>query len=327
MTEQGIPRRGVESRPEAQLMDMFRRLRADVDGLQRGSSLRNASISGGDGLAVLDPDGNVVLRLSTADGGGVVAYDPGGTEAARFGPLVHTAPGEYGVEVNAGDSWVRLGYATTSWAQVAGRPGEPGGATIPGTFITGTVPAASTATTAGSATTAASATTATKAGQADGSQYGWTNTVAGTEFYQVWVGNDGGFHFGRNVSSLRYKENIRDAPGDPKAILKLRPVLYDRIPKSPPVLTADGEPAIGPVTAPVGSKNEYGLIAEETFPHLPEVVTHFDGQIDGIRYELVGVAAIPVLQDHEDRIATLEKTVKDQAALIERLIAHTGMVE
>lgn len=330
MTEGAVPRRGLEARPEAQLMGLIRQLRADVDGLQRGSTLRNASISGGDGLAVLDPDGNVVTRLSTDGGGGVVAYDPDGTEAARFGPLVHTAPGEYGVEVNAGDAWVRLGYATTTWSQVAGRPGTTGGATIPGTFITGTVPAATTAgsaTTAGTATTATSATTATKAAQADGSQYGWSNTVSGTEFYQVWVGNDGGFHFGRNVSSIRYKENVRDWPGDPKAILNLRPVLYDRIPVSPPVLTADGEPAIGPATAPVGAKDEYGLIAEDTAEHLPELATWFDGKIDGLRYELLGVAAVPVLQDHESRIATLEATIKAQADLIQRLVAHTGMVE
>lgn len=312
------PRRTYEPNAQARFAAQLRSLRADVDRLQRSSNLRNAAISGGDGLAVLDVDGNTVLRLSTTDGGGVVAYRADGSEAARFGPLFHTVPGEFGVEVDAGDSWVRLGYQSASWAQIAGRPGVTGGATIPGSFISSAVAAATTAATAGSASTAGSATTAGKASQADGSQYAFDNNVAGTSFAAVWVGNDGGYHFGRNVSSRKYKENIREAGLGP-ALLDLQPVRYDRRPSYRAAVTADGEPAEGPEQMIPGAVNEFGLIAEDVHEHLPEVVTWWDGQIDGVRYDLLGVAAIPVLQDHEARIAKLEELVTAQAGLIEAL--------
>ncbi|MCU1568790.1 MAG: hypothetical protein JWQ56_3727, partial [Pseudarthrobacter sp.] len=121
--------------------------------------------------------------------------------------------------------------------------------------------------------------------QANGSEYGFTNNVAGTQFYALWVGNDGGFHFGRNTSSIQYKENVHAHDVDPAKVLELQPVVYDRI---------DGLPG------------EYGLIAEQVAEHLPELVVWFDGKIDGLRYDLLPVALLDVVRDQENRIRALE---------------------
>lgn len=243
-------------------------------------------------------DGTLGVQVNPTDGT-FVAYNAAGTDpVARFGSLVNTAPGSYGVEVLVGATWVQLGAQSTTWGTIAGRPGVSGGATIDGSFITGTVPAA---------------TEATHAAQADGSQYGWTNNVGGTSFYALWVGNDGGFHLGRNVSSIKYKENVTDAVLDPDAVLNLRPVTYDRKATFKYPEDEAGNRLIGPEQKFEGAKDQFGLIAEETLPHVPELVTYFDGEIDGVSYELVGVALIPV--------------IKQQAAEIEALRAENNAIK
>jgi hypothetical protein len=219
------------------------------------------------------------------DGVFIVYSDDGTTPVARFGPLDNSAPGQYGVEVLVGTTWVQIGAQAVTWDLVAGKPvwaADP--AHIAGANISGAV---------------ASATEATHAAQADGSEYGWTNNVAGTSFYALWVGNDGGFHLGRNVSSIKYKENVTDATVAPEAVLNLRPVRYDRKPSG-----TNGEFP--------GAKNEFGLIAEEVAEHLPEIVTTFEGEIDGVRYDLLAVALLPVLQRHE-------QIIKEQGEEIARL--------
>lgn len=211
----------------------------------------------------LRTDGTVGVSMD--DDGVFVVYDAAGTTpVARFGPLDNSAPGQYGVEVLVGTTWVQIGAQTTTWATVSGKPATypPATHTHVGADITsGTVP------------------------QADGSQYGWTNNVAGTSFYQVWVGNDGGFHFGRNTSSIQYKENVRAHDTSPANVLALQPVIYDRI---------------------GGGANEYGLIAEQVAEHFPELVIWFDGKIDGLRYDLLPVALLDVMRDQENRIRELE---------------------
>lgn len=211
----------------------------------------------------LRADGTVGVSMD--DDGIFIVYGPDGTTpVARFGPL-ESAPGEYGVEVLVGGStWVQLGAQTTTWDTVSGKPATypPATHTHVGADITsGTVP------------------------QADGSQYGWTNNVAGTSFYQVWVGNDGGFHFGRNTSSIQYKENVRAHNTDPANVLALQPVIYDRV---------------------EGGADEYGLIAEQVAEHFPELVIWFDGKIDGLRYDLLPVALLDVVRDQENRLRALE---------------------
>lgn len=289
---EGTPRRAVEPDALARIMGTLRDLRRDVDALQRGSTLRNASVSGGDGLRVLDEDGNTVVTLTTTDGGGVVASDPGGTEMARFGKLKYSGTG-YGVEVNGGDAWVRLGYQATTWDQVAGKPSTftPSSHTHPGSQITSAV------------------------ADATGSSHAYNNNVGGTSFYAVWVGNDAGNKLGRNTSSIRYKDNVREHRTAPDAVLNLTPVLYDRKDVyTPPTDPETGEPLVGPPALTPGARNEYGLIAEQVAEHMPELVQWYEGEIDGIRYDLLAVALLNVVKHQEARIAALEAKIQPDPA-------------
>lgn len=103
--------------------------------------------------------------------------------------------------------------------------------------------------------------------------------------YAVWVDSSG--MFGRNTSSRRYKTNIRDHDIDPAAVLALQPRMFDR---------KDG-----------GTQNEFGMVAEESNEVLPEItIRDQDGQIDGIRYDLLPVAMLSVLKDQQRRIEQLE---------------------
>jgi hypothetical protein len=242
----------------------------------------------------LRPDGTVGVSMD--DDGVFLVYDAAGTTpVARFGPL-GSAPGQYGVEVLVGSTWVQLGAQSTTWDMIGGKP------TDFAPLVTSAV---------ANATHAATATEATHAAQADGSEYGWTNNVAGTSFYALWVGNDGGFHLGRNVSSIKYKENVTDAAVTPAGVLNLRPVKYDRKPTFKYPEDADGVRLEGPAQKFEGAKNEFGLIAEEVNEHLPEIVTRYGGEIDGVRYDLLGVALLPVVQQQAEDIALLKQAVRD----------------
>ncbi|WP_234024965.1 MULTISPECIES: tail fiber domain-containing protein [unclassified Streptomyces] len=128
---------------------------------------------------------------------------------------------------------------------------------------------------------------------ANGSKQPHSRGVSGSgTYYAVWVRGDGGFC--RNTSSIRFKENVRDYEIVPDDVLALRPVVYDRKPE-------DGQP---------GQKNEVGLIAEEVEKTLPWVVNYLDGEVDGLRYDLLGVALLSVVQDQEQRIKELEARMK-----------------
>ncbi|MDQ0030170.1 hypothetical protein [Arthrobacter bambusae] len=230
-----------------------------------------------DGLHVFNASGAEVARLETTDGA-LIMYDSTEAEIARYGLLAHTAAGTYGAEVLVGSTWVQLGAQTSTWATLSGIPSTynatnqkwaPDAHTHPGGDITSRV-AAST--------------------DAIGSNSGYNNTVSGTSFVAAWLGNDANFSFGRNTSSVQYKQNIREHRTDPADVLKLIPVLYDRIPEAPN-------------QAPT---NEYGLIAEQVHEHCPELVTWFDGKIDGIRYDLVAVALLDVVKQQDARLAALE---------------------
>lgn len=142
-------------------------------------------------------------------------------------------------------------------------------------------------------------------GWANGSKRPHNNSVSGSgTWYAVWVEGDG--RFARNTSSRRFKTNIHDFDVDTDAVMQLCPVIYDR--KD----TVDEE--TGEVKK--GRRGEVGLIAEEVAEHLPWLVTYLDGEVDGLRYDLLGVALIPVVQEQARRIERLEEAV---ASLMERL--------
>lgn len=233
----------------------------------------------------LRPDGTVGVSMD--DDGVFLVYDEAGTTpVARFGPL-ESSPGDYGVEVLVGSTWVQLGAQAVTWDLVAGRPGEVGGATIDGSFITGTVPDAAT-----SATTA----------QADG------NTTAA--FNRDVTGLVGSYKavymhstnvFGYNTSDEKYKKNIRDLSLTDEQFMALRAVLYDR--------KATGADDYTPAV----HVDELGLIAAEVHAAVPELALKFDGEIDSVFYERLGVVLLPfvqrLLQDYKTldaRITALE---------------------
>ncbi|MFF7254785.1 tail fiber domain-containing protein [Streptomyces microflavus] len=127
---------------------------------------------------------------------------------------------------------------------------------------------------------------------ANGSKKPHANSASGSgTYYAVWVEGDGTFC--RNTSSLRFKQNVRDIDIAPDAVLSLRPRLYDRRPKE------DGGDY---------RRDEFGLIAEEVAETLPEIVTYDEqGRIDALRYDLLGVALLPVVQAQERRLRDLEE--------------------
>ncbi|MCY0946834.1 tail fiber domain-containing protein [Streptomyces antarcticus] len=137
--------------------------------------------------------------------------------------------------------------------------------------------------------------------RANGSDRPHSYTATGSTWYAVWV--DGNHNFCRNTSARRYKENIRDIEIDPDAVLSLRPRVYDR----KPTVNDEGETV-------EGRRDEFGLIAEEVDETLPEIVIRDEeGQIDSVRYDLIGVALLSVVQDQAERIERLEQLVRDMS--------------
>jgi hypothetical protein len=156
--------------------------------------------------------------------------------------------------------------------------------------------------------------------QADGSGYAYSNVVAGTTTYAVYVGNTTGFKFGRAPSSIRYKTNVRPYNIDPAKLFKLQPRIFDRIPQTDP---DTGQPLPAAV-------NEYGLIAEEVAEWLPEIVTYFDHGdgagpvIDGVRYDLIGLALLDVIQDLLKQIKDLRAQLVDAGKILARFSVLGG---
>jgi plastocyanin len=134
---------------------------------------------------------------------------------------------------------------------------------------------------------------------ANGTKRVHADSVSGSgTYYAVWVQGDG--TFARNTSSRRFKQNIRDIDIDPEAVLSLRPRIYDRRPKE------EGNDDY--------LRDEFGLIAEEVAETLPEIVTYDEeGRIDALRYDLLGVALLSVVQDQAERIERLEQLVRDMS--------------
>ncbi|UXE04758.1 minor tail protein [Arthrobacter phage Shambre1] len=287
------PRRTVEPDAMARLADSIGELRRAVATMQKAATLRNASISGSDGLRILADDGTVKAWLKPD--GTITVMDDAGQPVVRMGDMSETGPEPYGIEVRvSGGSWIQLGNQNVTWASIGNKPATFAPTLpIPGTGISGTV---------------ASATSASVAQQAEGSQYAWSNNVGGTEWYAVYVGNNGGYKFGRNTSSIRYKYNVRDAADEypPEQTLKLRLRRFDRHDEQELVPPAVGYGPENRLTIP-GRKDELGLIAEEVEPLVPSLVQYFDGKVDGVAYERMGLPLLALAQYQQERILDLEQ--------------------
>jgi hypothetical protein len=130
---------------------------------------------------------------------------------------------------------------------------------------------------------------------ANGSKKPYSNTATDGTYYAVWV--EGSGTFCRNTSARKFKENIQDFPIDPDAVLQIRPVIYDR---KDQVDDETGE--LRP-----GRKGEVGLIADEVDElDLKWLVQYMDGEVDALRYDLLGVALLPVVQRQAQQIGDLE---------------------
>ncbi len=269
---------------------------------ERGAPQRSMSVSDATGKGIrvdetgfrtVDSDDHTVAFLQTSDGTFVIFDPTSGDPMARFGALL-SDPGHFGGEiwdpVNA--IWVKLVTgASVSWASITGKPSTftPSAHTHAGTDVTSAV------------------------ADASGSSYAFNNNVAGTTFYAVWVGNDSGNHLGKNTSSLRYKQNVRPYSVDPAKVLQLEPRIFDR----KPVRIPAPEGQEGPDQMVPGATNEYGLIAEEVYELVPEIVVWYEDEIDGIRYDLLALALLDVakdqdrhLKEQDQRIAALEEAVR-----------------
>ncbi|MEX1655507.1 tail fiber domain-containing protein [Streptomyces pseudovenezuelae] len=140
---------------------------------------------------------------------------------------------------------------------------------------------------------------------ANGSKKPYSNTATDGTFYAVWV--EGSGTFCRNTSARKFKENIEDFEVDPDAVLKIRPVIYDR---KDQVDEESGE--VRP-----GRKGEVGLIADEVDElGLKWLVQYMDGEVDALRYDLLGVALLPVVQRQARQLADLEGRLAELEAAL-----------
>lgn len=141
----------------------------------------------------------------------------------------------------------------------------------------------------GTVATALNATDAYIAQHSDGVSWdAYNRNAVGTGFFGVWMNS--ALQLMRNTSSERFKENISPLEKGYE-VLNLQPVEYDRI----------------------GGGHEYGLIAEQVYEYLPEIVTWFadpdsedEPVIDGVRYDLLSVALLSVVKDLARRVEELE---------------------
>lgn len=99
----------------------------------------------------------------------------------------------------------------------------------------------------------------------------------------------------RESSSIKYKENVREAQKLPN-ILDIKPVLFDF--KDLPEQEEESE------------KNVYGAIAEDVHNlGLSQLVYYLDGEPETIHYKNIGLALIPYVKELYDRIDELERKV------------------
>lgn len=123
------------------------------------------------------------------------------------------------------------------------------------------------------------------------SLYALNNPVV-TGYFALYVNSDG--RFGRTPSARKYKQDIANFSPSMQAVFAIQ-LREFRLKQAVNEL---GD------SAPV----EHGLIAEELVDIGLDWLVLFgpDGEPEGIAYEKVALALIPVIQDHERRIAELE---------------------
>jgi hypothetical protein len=313
MHQPGLP--GSQFPSDDEIMRAIKALRSDMQQFTAANVLATAGIAPFDGGVMVKgkmhyqrADGTLGVAVDPATGT-FTAYDAAGTSpVARFGELLETDPGAFGVEVDVGGTWVQLGAQAVTWDGVAGRPGIAGGATLPGSSINSAV---------------ASATTATTAAQADG------NTTSA--FNRDITGLVGSYKavymhstnvFGYNTSHEKYKRNVRTISVDPAdgtgfiitpdQLFALRGVIYDR-------KATDADDYTPPV-----SVDEIGMLAKETYGAVRELALKFDGEIDSVFYERLAVVLLPFVQKHEREISEVKADHAKEIAELKAAVRKLG---
>lgn len=123
--------------------------------------------------------------------------------------------------------------------------------------------------------------------------------------YTVKIDNNGVLY--QQSSSRRYKEHIESLSSRAESVLQLRPVSFQW-----------KESGI----------NDIGLIAEEVEKLVPELVIYNEqGQPDGVKYDLVPVYLLGVMQQQQATIDHLNEQVARNASLKEQVSQLRAMVE
>lgn len=280
-------------RGEDWLVREVQNLRADFQRLAAANPFASMGIRPKEGG--IDVDGFInslrgdgTVSLSMDDDGAFVVYDATEEPVARFGELVNSSPGDYGVEIFYNGAWVQVGAGNVDWGNISNIPAAftPSSHTHGGADITSRV---------------------AESEAADGPTTDAFNRVVGGvpgTWYEVYMHSNG--DFGRGSSSERYKKNVRDFTITPEQLMALRPVVYDRKAVNPEngSIADDYTPAV--------SVDELGLIAEEVEQVVPELVEYFGGVVDNVKYPLVVPAMIPIIQAHE---MTIRQLLEDNALL------------
>jgi Chaperone of endosialidase len=132
------------------------------------------------------------------------------------------------------------------------------------------------------------------------------NQSGGTQ--AVYVNSDG--KLGAQVSSRRFKDDIRPMEQTSKVIYRLKPVSFR--------YKEEIEP-----TRPVG----FGLIAEEVEEISPHLVTHGrDGQVNSVRYDAVNAMLLNEFLKEHGKVEQTEATIARRQEQIEVLAAGLQQV-
>lgn len=98
-------------------------------------------------------------------------------------------------------------------------------------------------------------------------------------------------------SSARYKSDIEDLQDPMSLIAALRPVRYQWLD---------------------GSGEDIGLVAEEVAAAVPELAMYMAGQVEGVKYDRLGVLLLAVVQQQSEQIAELRRRIEQAEATAER---------
>src|SRR5690606_16368656 len=108
--------------------------------------------------------------------------------------------------------------------------------------------------------------------------------------------NGDGFFGWCGTSSIRYKKNVTDFTSAFSIIDRLRPVTFDWI---------------------SNDINDIGLVAEEVAAVEPLLaIYNEDGEVQGVKYDRIGVVLINVVKEQQEQIEAQQKRIDEQEAQI-----------